>query len=156
MPIGRVEAIRTPDLCFSEVLLQNDGVARRMLTKGMNERLRVRNNDHLAAFGCANHQPSQRGQQVGMKARFRLVQYHELRWPRCEKRGNPQKIAESAVRDFSHAQRPQEPALRHLQGKSSGTDVELQLTIREGILDRGSESVRITDLADGLNGSGEV
>jgi hypothetical protein len=50
-----------------------------------------------------------------MQARLRFVQYQERRRPRREQGGDPQQVAQRAIREFRRTQRPQQGGLPHLQ-----------------------------------------
>ena len=82
-------------------LLQHDLLCLRVFSKSRHERRRMRDHDDLCASGGLGDETPERRQQVGMQARLRLVEDHEVRRPRRQQSRYQQQIAQRTVGKLS-------------------------------------------------------
>src|SRR5262249_30763957 len=115
MPRGPVALVLLDDPRFAQALLELDEVAAALLLERADQARGVRNDDDLHAPGGARDQAPERGQQVGMKAGFGLVQDQQARRPRREQRRYPQYVAQGSVGELRRFQRTQQSVLAHLE-----------------------------------------
>lgn len=91
-----------------------------------------------------------------MQAGFRFVEHQQRRRPRRQQGGDPQQVAQGAVRQLRGAQRPQQAGLLDQHFEAPSRVVDVQAAAGKGIVHRLVQRRRITDLADGLQGRGQV
>src|SRR5204863_9869676 len=84
------------------------------LFESRDEPLRVRDHEELRTLRRTRDQPAERGKELGVQARLRLVEHEELRRARREQRRDPQEVAQRAVGELGRLERAQEAVLAHL------------------------------------------
>ena len=154
---GRPVQLAQPlDAGLAEVLLQPQRMAFRVFFERRDKPRGVRHHQHLGVLrGLADQAPEGR-QQVGMQAGFRFVEHQQRRRPRRQQGGDPQQVAQGAVRQLRGAQRPQQAGLLDQHVEAPSRVVDVQAAAGKGIVHRLVQRRRIADLADGLQGRGQV
>ena len=77
----------------------------RCLLKRINQNVCMRDDQDLRALGGLDDETSQRGEEIGMQTRFRLVEDEQPRRAWCEERGDPQQITQRPVGELRSLQR---------------------------------------------------
>jgi hypothetical protein len=104
----------------------------------------------------APNQPTESRKEIGVQARFGRVHGQELGRPWRQQRVDEQQVAKRTVRQLCRAQGAQQPVLVHRDLEPRLGVQNLDARAGKGIFDRRIERLRIDDLADGLQGGGQV
>src|SRR5712664_3431707 len=124
--------------------------------KTSRERVRVCDDEYLAALRCRDDQPRKRLEHVGMQAGLRLVQRQERRRARRQQRREQKQESQRSVGTFGRLERPKQPGHLKAEREAAGLARQVQRgavkRVRDGVVER----YPISDLPDCHQSGGQL